>query len=171
MHDRGDAGNIILVGGHDRGHNQNIGDFTDFGGLDIDGKTGEMKPASVAGAVVCAKGNQKQKKKNIEKHQSHPVLGNEVHVDGGHHGEQENAQGNGYQLNNNIPRTGALKLGGLSGTGDDNQAKARGDETHDQQHPVRLFGKILQFFYKSVHVPPPFSEFSRYYIIFPGKSK
>ena len=67
MENRGDGGNLILMGGHHRGHNQNIGDFTDFRRLDVHRHQRNVQPALVAGAVVGAEGNQQQQQELEER--------------------------------------------------------------------------------------------------------
>ena len=60
MHHGHNAGYIVLMLGHHRGHNDDIGDFADFGGLNVHREAGKVNPASVAGAVVSTEGNQHQ---------------------------------------------------------------------------------------------------------------
>ena len=69
-----DRGNSVLERGHDRSHNQNIGDLADFRRLNIDGQEGEVQPASVTGVIVCTEGDQHQKQHSINDNQPIPVL-------------------------------------------------------------------------------------------------
>ena len=105
-----------------------------------------MEPAPVAGAVVRAEGDQQKQQKNVEQYQRHPMLGHGVHIDGGDHCVHEDAQHDGNDLDNNVPGAGAFKFRRPGGTGNDDQAEARSDQTQNQKHPVGFFGKVLQFF-------------------------
>ena len=118
-----DAGNPVLVGGHNRGHDNNVGNFTDLRRLNIKGNQGNIQPASVTGVVIGAEGNQQQKQENIENHQAHPELGQHLQVDGGDHGEDHNAQTDGDQLQNDVADIAFEFLGG-GGAGDADTAEA-----------------------------------------------
>ena len=59
------GGNSFFVGIHNGGHNQNVGDFTNLGYLDIKGNTGQLNPASVT-ADFFTKGNQQGQNQKIE---------------------------------------------------------------------------------------------------------
>ena len=132
MENRGDGGDLILMGGHYRGHNQNIGDFTDFRRLDVHRHQRDVQPAFVAGAVVGAEGNQQQQQEHIEQHHIVAVLRKELHIDGGNNGVQHHAHTGGNQLNNHITQ----KAHGIGGTGNNQTAEGCGNQAKGQQHHI-----------------------------------
>ena len=79
VHDRGNGGDVILVGGHNRGHDDDIGQLTDLSGLNVDER--EFQPASVAGVVVGAKrGDEQKQQQGVENHHGVSVLGHDIQV-------------------------------------------------------------------------------------------
>ena len=142
MENRRDAGDVVLMGGHHRCHDDNIGDLTDFRRLNVDGQQGKVQPASVAGVVVRTEGNQHQQQNGVENHHGAPVLLQRFHIDGGNHGVHHNSQHDGRKLNQNITQV-SLKLRRIGGAGNDHKAAKGGQQTQNQKNPVALPGKIL----------------------------
>ena len=140
VHNRGDCGYSVLVRGHDRCHDDDVGDFTNFSRLNID--DGGFNPASVTGVVVRAEGNQKQQQERIEYHQQIPVLGHNFHVDGGYDSKGKNADDRCTDLNGDVAEVTAEFLCG-SGTADNDTSERRGNEAQKKQHPVALLGEIF----------------------------
>ena len=165
VHDRGNAGYVVLVGGHYRCHNQNKGNLADFGRLNIKGQNLEVQPASVTCVVIGSEGDQQQKHEHVKGHQHRPVLGDIVHIDGGDQGVGHDADHNCRQLNEDIFGI-AAKLFRIGGAGNDNTARTGGNHTQNQQNPISLFGEILQFFQILVQEISSFQEF-RFIIAFP----
>ena len=85
VHHRGDGGNAVLMGIHHGSHDEDIGHFTYFRGLDVEGHQGQLDPALVA-AGVHAEGDQQRQQQNVKDHQRRPMLRKGIHVDGGHNG-------------------------------------------------------------------------------------
>ena len=98
----GEFGDVVLVGCHDGGHDDNVGDLTDLRRLNIEGQNGEVQPASVAGAGIRAEGNQQEQQEHIECHQEEAVLRHQFHVQGRHHSINTGAQEDGQQLDNDV---------------------------------------------------------------------
>ena len=142
MGNAGNAGDPVLVGGHHRGHNDNVSDFADFRGLDVDGQQREIQPAAVAGVVVRAEGDQHQQQQGVEGHHGHPVLRQGFQIDAGNQGVHTDAQKNRQDLNQNVAQV-AVEFGSVGGAGDDHAAEARDHRGHDQQNPVPFLGEVL----------------------------
>ena len=153
MEDRGNAGYTVLVGVHDRCHDEDIGDLTDLRRLDID--DGRLQPASVTGVVVGAEGDQHQQQKAVESHQHIPVFGHGLHIQRGSDGKEQDTQRGGGQLDDDVPDVAAEFIG-VGSTGQHDDTKKRCDQTQNQQHPVALFGEALQFGDKLIQGTAPF---------------
>ena len=147
VHDRGDGGDIVLVGSHDRGHDQDIGDLTDLCRLDVEGQQGEVQPASVTGVVVGAEGDQKQQQENVESYHQISVFLQKFHIDGRKYGVNGDTDKDGQQLNHDVTQIAVEFFGGC-GAGNNDNTKARGDQAEDQQNHIAFFKEILQFFEK-----------------------
>ena len=72
----------ILMGRHDRCHDNDVGDFANFRRLDVEGQTGNVQPASVTGTVVGTEGDQHQQQYTVKGHQPGPMLRHHVQVYG-----------------------------------------------------------------------------------------
>ena len=131
------------MGGHNRGHNDDVGHFADFGRLDVHREAGKMEPALVAGVVVRAEGNQHQKQQHVENHQSRPVLGQIIQIDGGNHGVDHHPQADGNQLNGQIFEIAFTELICRGGTGNGHHAEQSQAHAHAQQKQITLLGEIL----------------------------
>ena len=80
----------------------------------------------------------------IESNQKIAVLRHNFHIDGRDNGESQNADDGCTDLNGDVTEV-AAELIGRCGAGDDDTAKRWRDETQKKQHPVTLFGEVLQF--------------------------
>ena len=109
VHDRGNVGQVVLVGCHDRGHDQNICNFTDLGSLDVEGQEREVQPASVT-VDGLAKGQQHKEQNTVEYHHGRPVFKEIIQINGGDHGVQHNTQHGSNQLHDHIS-DGAVGVG------------------------------------------------------------
>ena len=151
VHHRVEVGDPVLVGIHDRGHDDDVSNFADFRGLDHNGHQGDIQPASVTGIVIGAEGNQHQQQKGVESHQPVPPLGHGFDVNGRNQREHHNAQQRGGQLNDDILDAVVTEFIGIGGTGDGNTAESRSDQAEQKQDPVALFGEIPEFLKKTAH--------------------
>ena len=158
VHDRGDAGDPVLVGRHDRSHDQDIGDFTNFRRLYVEGQQGEVQPASVTGVVVGAEGDQQKQHENIEGHHQVPVFLEKFHVHRGEDGVDHHADEDGQQLDHDVADI-AAEFFGRGGAGDDNDAQAGGNKAQDQQDHVAFFKEIFQFVKKLAQMTASFPFF------------
>ena len=132
----------ILVGRHDRGHDDNVGDFADFRRLNVEGNAGDVQPASVTGAVVRAEGNQQEQQEAVKGHQPGPVLGQHVQIHGGNDDISGSAHENGEALQGDIAEV-AVKLFRGGGAGNANQSECGNQQTQDQQKHISLFAEIF----------------------------
>ena len=137
------VGNSVLMGGHNRGHNDDVGHFADFGRLDVHREAGKMEPALVAGVVVRTEGNQHQKQQHVENHQSRPVLGQVIQIDGGNHGVDHHPQADGNQLNGQIFEITFTELIRRGSTGNRHHTEQSQTHAHAQQKHITLLGEIL----------------------------
>ena len=79
------GGDILLMGGHSRCHNQDKGDLTDLRNLNIKGQKRQVDPASVT-ADGFAKGDQQRQEQAVENHQRGGVLHKKLCVNRGDDG-------------------------------------------------------------------------------------
>ena len=153
VHDGRDAGDSVLVRGHDRCHDDDVGDLADFSRLNVD--DGGLDPASVTGVVICAEGDQQQQQEGVEYHQQISVLRHDFHVDGGNDGESHHTNDRCADLNGDIAEVTAEFVRG-SGACDNNTAKSGRNKAQKKQNPVALLGKVLQFGEKLIQGPASF---------------
>ena len=132
----------ILVRRHDRGHDNDVGDFADFRRLDVEGKTGNVQPASVTGAVVRAEGDQQKQQETVKGNQPGPVLGQHVQIHGGNDDVSSSAHENGEALQGDITEV-AVKLLSGGGAGNTNQSECGNQQAQDQQKHIAFFTEIF----------------------------
>lgn len=160
------GGYMVLVGGHDGGINENVEDFTDFRGLDVNGEQGaEIQPAFIAGAQIRTERDQQKQQEQTESCHRSSVFRKEFQIDGGHDGIEKNTQTDGGDLNDDI--TGETTV--IIGAGDHQAAKGRDGKTHNKQYHIALVEKITQLPAKIAQVTAPFRW--RYCTIKQEKSK
>ena len=169
MENRLGRGYPALVGAHDRRHNDNIGDLADLRRLDHNWQAGNIQPASVAGIIVRAEGDQHQKQQGIEDHQQIPPLRQHFNIDGGNQNIGRHTHEGSRNLDNDIAGAVEVEFRRVGGAGDGDTAKSRNQQAQHQQDNVALFPEIFQFVQESAH--PIASFLAWYYSIFPGKSK
>lgn len=148
MEHRFDRGYLILMRGHNGGHDQHIGDLADFRYLNVKGQEREPDPALVA-VDFYAKRDQKEQKKAVNDHQCHPVLREKLHVDGGNDGIQQDTGSRRQNLDGQIAETGLAHI--IGGTGNDQNAKSRRNQTQQQQYHIALAEKVFEFLNNLAH--------------------
>lgn len=135
------------MGGHNRGQHKHKGGLAQLGGLNGNGQEGEVQPASVAGAIVRAEGDQQQKQHAVKAHKPVAVLGEKIRIHGGYGKKQENTQKGGTDLHQHISE-GAL---GIGGTGDHQAAKGGGHKAQQKKHKICLTDGIFDISNQTVH--------------------
>ena len=138
---RNRMGDSVLVGRHDGSVDNNIGDLTDLRRLDVDGKSREVQPASVTGAVVGTEGDQQQKQNAVERHHDAPMLRKEIHIQGGNKDVHQHPQEYGGKLNGNVTEISAGF--GRGGAGNDHDSEAGYNQAQDQQEDISLLGRVF----------------------------
>ena len=145
-------GGFVLVGIHDRCQNQNIGYLADFGRLNVDGKKGEVQPASVTGVVIGSERNQQQKKAYVKNGQSPPLLGKILCVDGRYDGIGADTDKRGDDLNRYV----SSEANGIFCAGNNQSAERGQQKTQKKQNHIALAEGIPDLFYIATQTVTPF---------------
>ena len=132
---------------HGLGQEDDIGDFTDLGRLDIEGQEGELEPAPVAGGTFNAPYQQHGDEGRVEEEQQCALTGQNVYVQRGHGEIHKNARKQGAGLDDDVSHASLGVGGGI----DHDDAENGGHNAQRQQDHIAFSENIEQPVYKFLH--------------------